>query len=47
MNPEQVLARDALMDGAATYTNPEDHQKHQLVVLRNKLKQLIRQEASV
>lgn len=47
MNPEQVLARDALVDGAATYTNPEDYQNHQLVVLSNQLKQLIRQEATV
>jgi site-specific recombinase XerD len=46
MNPEQVLTRDALSEGAATYKNQEDAENHQLVILSNQLKQLIRQEAT-
>ena len=46
MNPEQILARDALYDGATTYRNPEDFENHQLTILSNQLKQLIRQEAT-
>jgi hypothetical protein len=44
MNREQVLARDALSDGAITHRNSEDLENHQLQVLRNQLKQLIREE---
>ena len=47
MNPEQILTRDALIDGAVTYQNEEACQNHQLTVLRNQLKQLLKQEASV
>jgi site-specific recombinase XerD len=47
MNPEQVLARDIMTDGAATYKTSEELQNHQLIILRDQLKQLIRQEASV
>jgi len=44
LNPEFVLAKDALSDGAITAQNGEDHQ---LVVLRKQLKELIMAEASV
>jgi hypothetical protein len=47
MNPEQVLVRDALVQGAATYKNSEDLENRQLEILTNQLKQLIRQEAIV
>ena len=44
MNPEQVLARDALIQGAITTQDEEDRQ---LAVLRKQLKELILAEASV
>jgi hypothetical protein len=44
LNPEQVLARDALSVGAITTQNGEDHQ---LTVLRKQLRELIIAEASV
>jgi site-specific recombinase XerD len=44
LNPESVLAKDALSDGAITTQNGEDHQ---LAVLRKQLKELILAEASV
>lgn len=47
MNPEQILARDALADGATTRRNQEEAENHQLAVLRNQLKQLIQKEATV
>lgn len=47
MNPEQVLTRDALSEGATTYKNAEDYENQQLAVLSSQLKQLIRQEATV
>ena len=47
MNPEQVLVRDALVQGAATYKNSEDLENRQLEILTNQLKKLIRQEATV
>jgi hypothetical protein len=45
-NPEQILTRDALSQGATTekQVNQADHQ---LAVLRQQLKQLIKDEASV
>jgi site-specific recombinase XerD len=46
MNPEQILTREALSDGAATHRSPEDFENHQLAVLRSQLKKLIRQEAT-
>jgi site-specific recombinase XerD len=46
MNPEQILTRDALSEGATTYRDPEDFENHQLAILSNQLKQLIRQEAT-
>jgi hypothetical protein len=45
MNPEQLLTREALAEGATTYVDQEDYENHQLAVLSNSLKQLIRQEA--
>ena len=47
MNPEQLLTRDALADGAVTHNSTEDFENHQLAILSNQLKQLIRQEATV
>jgi hypothetical protein len=47
MNPEQVLTREALRDGAAQYNNAEDYENHQLAILGNQLKQLIREAATV
>jgi hypothetical protein len=47
LNPEQILTRNALAEGAATYKSPEDFENHQLAVLSSQLKQLIRQEAAV
>jgi len=47
MNPEQILTRDAFVEGATTYTSQEEMENHQLAVLRNRLKQLIQQEATV
>jgi hypothetical protein len=44
MNPDQVLAKDALADCATTIKNGEEYQ---LIVLRNRLRKLIRKEASV
>ena len=47
MNPEQMLTRDALSEGAITHRNSEDLENHQLQILSSQLKQLIRQEATV
>jgi site-specific recombinase XerD len=47
MNPEQILTRDALAEGATTHKSQEDFENHQLAILSNQLKQLIRQEAAV
>ncbi len=44
MNPEQLLARDALSEGAATHINPQELENHQLTVLSSQLRELIRQE---
>ena len=46
MNPEQVLARDALAEGAITCKNQADLENHQLTVLSNQLKEMIRHEAT-
>jgi hypothetical protein len=46
MNPEQLLTRDALSQGATT-EKQENQADHQLAVLRQQLKQLIKDEASV
>jgi len=47
MNPEQVLTREALSSGATTYKNAEDFENHQLAILGNQLKQLIREATAV
>ncbi|MCW4005312.1 MAG: site-specific integrase [Candidatus Bathyarchaeota archaeon] len=44
MNPEQMLAKDALAEGATTKINADELENHQLVVLSNQLKELIRNE---
>jgi hypothetical protein len=46
MNPEQLLAKDALIQGAITYKNPAEQENQQLNVLVNQLKVLIKQEAT-
>jgi len=45
LNPEQVLTREALSQGAATTINVENREDHDLQVLSRTLKDLIRQEA--
>lgn len=47
MNPEQLLTRDALSEGAVTYKTADDYENHQLQILGRQLKQLIQKEASV
>ena len=47
MNPENILARDALVEGAITTRNQEDRENHELAVLRTQLKRLIQKEATV
>jgi hypothetical protein len=37
MNPEQILARDALAEGATTHKSQEDLENYQLTVLANQL----------
>ena len=44
MNPEQVLTKNVLADGAITIKENEDNQ---LAVLRKQLKELILAESSV
>jgi hypothetical protein len=44
MNPEQVLTREALTQGATVYTTPQDRESHDLQVLSQTLRELIRQE---
>ncbi len=46
MNPEQLLSRDALSDGATTNKNQEDLENRQLIILSNQLKQLIQHAAT-
>jgi len=45
MNPEQILAKDALIQGAITSKNIEEQENHQLNILVNQLKELVKQEA--
>ena len=47
MNPEQLLTKDALTEGAITHKTAEDLENHQLQLLSSQLKQLIHKEASV
>jgi site-specific recombinase XerD len=46
MNPEQLLSRDALAEGATSIRNQEELETHQLTVLGEQLKQLIQQAAA-
>jgi hypothetical protein len=45
MNPEQVLTREALTQGAVAYIPPQDKESHDLQVLSQTLRDMIRQEA--
>ena len=47
MNPEQILTRETLTRGEAVYHSPDELENHQLKLLSQSLKQLIRQEAAV
>jgi len=44
LNPEQLLTRDALAEGAISYANQADIENHQLIVLSNQIKELLRNE---
>jgi site-specific recombinase XerD len=46
MNPEQLLTKDALVQGAITYKNSDEQENHQLHMLVTELKELIRMEAT-
>jgi hypothetical protein len=45
MNPDQILARDALSQPARAHFNPENRQTAEIQILSNTLRQLIRKEA--
>jgi len=45
-NPENILTKDALMRGNITETS-EQHQSHQLSVLTEQLKLLVRKEVGI
>jgi hypothetical protein len=47
MNPELLLAKEALIQGNITIKTQADIENHQLTVLANELKLLIKQEAAV
>ncbi len=47
MNPEALLTREALTQGAITHKTTEDYENHQLQILSNELKELIKREAKV
>ena len=46
LNPEQVLTREALTQGAATVIGAETRENHDLQVLSRNLRALIREEAN-
>ena len=46
MNPEQLLAKEALAQGAITHTNQAEQENQQLNFLANQLKELIKKEAT-
>jgi hypothetical protein len=46
MNPEQLLAKEAIIRGNITIKSQADVENHQLSVLANELKLLIKQEAA-
>ena len=43
-NPEQILTRDALTDGATTYVNSDERESRDLHILGATLRDLIREE---
>lgn len=45
MNPDQVPMRESLIQPARTYIGTEDRENHQLQVLTETLRELIREEA--
>lgn len=47
MNPEVLFTRDALTQGEITAKNGEECESHQLQILSNELKELIKREAKV
>jgi len=47
MNPEHILAREALAEVATTPRIQADFENHQFTILSEQLKQLIRQEMAV
>jgi len=47
MNPERLLTRDALADGAVTHKNSESLEDYQLFVLSEQLKQIVWQAATI
>jgi hypothetical protein len=46
MNPEQLLTKGALADGAVTQLSQADLENRQLSLLSSQLKKLIREESS-
>jgi hypothetical protein len=46
MNPEQLMTKEALAEGATTYIDQEAFENHQLAVLTSHIKQLIHQAAT-
>jgi hypothetical protein len=46
LNPEQILTREALTQGATTVISTETQENHDLQVLSRTLRDLIRQEAN-
>ena len=47
MNPEQYLTRDAIAEGATTKRNQNELENHQLTILSQQLKELIRRKTAV
>jgi hypothetical protein len=47
LNPEQILTKDALSQGAVTTKNADDLQNYQFQLLSQTLRQLLHQEATV
>jgi len=44
LNPEQILTRESLAEGATIYTAGEDVQDYQLRILRNTFRDLVRKD---
>lgn len=44
LNPEQILTRESLVEGATIYTAGEDLQDYQLRILRNTFRDLVRKD---